>query len=232
MNCWPSHQTLVVGDWLCRFAKGYSGRANSACVTRAGAMLSAEEIEHIESLYRDAGLAPSFRLSPLADDAIRLALEARGYGGEDGSVGMIAPAFAEAQIPELQLDPAPTAEWIAGACRWQTGAKRDTGALLGIVENIRVPARYATLYHGGQPAAYALATLDRGMVEFGSVMVDPSLRGLGLGRKLIRGIIGWAHGAAAGLVFLQAATENEIARNLYASLGFTVVYTAAYWRKH
>lgn len=231
VNCWPSHQTVVAGDWLCRFARGYSGRANSACVVRPGADLPDGAIAHIEALYRAAGLPPSFRLSPLVSSEIRVRLEALGYRPEDGSISMIAPALAGEIAPELQLDPTPTGEWIAGACRWQSGAKRDTAALRGIVENIRVPTRYATLHHEGRPAAYALISLDRGMAEFGSVMVDPERRGQGLGRRLIIGIIGWAKSAGAERIFLQAATENAIAQGLYASLGFVGIYTTAYWRK-
>lgn len=231
MNAWPSHQTLVVGDWLCRFAKGYSGRANSACVTREDPGLDAAAIAHIEGLYHAAGLRPSFRLSPLIGEAVRRRLEALGYAPEDASVGMIGRAFAGIIPDTLQLDAAPTPEWIEGACRWQTGAKRDTEALRGIVENIRVPTRYATLLHDGQPAAYALIALDRGMAEFGAVMVDPALRGQGLGRTLISGIIAWAESAGAERIFLQAAIDNEVAKGLYASLGFSDLYTAAYWRK-
>ncbi|KAF0227962.1 MAG: GCN5-like [Beijerinckiaceae bacterium] len=231
MNAWPSHQTLVVGDWLCRFARGYSGRANSACVVRPGATLNDVEIRHVEALYSEAGLRPSFRLSPLVGTAIRTDLDVRGYRPEDASVGMIAPAIAGTIPDALHLEAAPTAAWIEGACRWQTGAKRDTAALRGIVENIRVPTRYATLHHDGQPAAYALISLDRGMAEFGSVMVDPDRRGQGLGRVLVSGIIAWAKSAGAERIFLQAAIENEIARGLYASLGFVDLYTAAYWRK-
>jgi GNAT superfamily N-acetyltransferase len=231
MNAWPSHQSVVVGDWLCRFARGYSGRANSACVTRTGIALDDAAITHIEALYQAAGLRPSFRLSPLVSEAIRITLEARGYQPEDASVGMIGPAF-EGAIPEaLVLEAAPTQEWLEGACRWQQPSKRDPAALLGIVGNIRVPTRFATLHHTGQPAAYALISLDRGMAEFGAVMVDPAIRGQGLGKVLVSGIIAWAKSAGAERIFLQAATENEIARGLYAGLGFADLYTAAYWRK-
>lgn len=231
MNAWPSHQSVVVGDWLCRFARGYSGRANSACVTRAGVTLNDAEIRHIEALYEGAGLRPSFRLSPLVGEAIRGTLEARGYQPEDASVGMIGEAFAGV-IPEtMLLEAAPSHEWLEGSCRWQQPSKRDPAALLGIVGNIRVPTRFATLHHQERPAAYALISLDRAMAEFGAVMVDPDIRGQGLGKTLVYGIIAWAKSAGAERIFLQAAIDNEIAKRLYAGLGFTELYTAAYWRK-
>jgi N-acetylglutamate synthase len=231
MNCWPSHQTVVLGDWLCRFARGYSGRANSACSFRAGAVLDEAGISAVEQLYVDAGLRPSFRLSPLIDDEVRRALATRGYAPEDTSVGMIGRAF-RAEIPAaLQLENLPTAAWLAGACQWQPASKQDPEALRGIVGNIRVPTRFATLLHEGRPAAFALISLDRGMAEFGAVIVDPAIRGAGLGRKLVSAIIGWAESAGAERIFLQAAVENKVARGLYRSLGFADAYTAAYWRR-
>jgi N-acetylglutamate synthase len=231
LNCWPSHQTVVAGDWLCRFAQGYSGRANSAFAYRPDIGLTEAEIDHIEALYMAAGLRPSFRLSPLTDEVVQARLEARGYRPEDGSYGMIGPAFAGDIPATLRLDAEPTPEWLEGACRWQEASKRSTASLLGIVGNIRVPTRFATLHHDGEPAAFALVSLDRGMAEFGAVIVNPAIRGAGLGRTLVAGVIGWAASAGAKRIFLQVALENDVARGLYRNLGFSDLYTAAYWRR-
>lgn len=231
VNCWPGHQIVLAGEWLCRFAQGYSGRANSACIVHAGGMLDAPSRAHIERLYEAAGLRPAFRLSPLVSEMTRLALEAEGYRPEDASIGMIGPA-SDAGIPAaLQLDEQPTADWLAGSCQWQEPRKRDIEALRGIVSAIRVPVRFATLHHEGRPAAYAMVALDRGMAEFGAVIVDPALRGQGLGKSLVSGVTSWARQAGAERLFFQVAIENEIAQKLYRGLGFTALYTAAYWRK-
>lgn len=231
VNCWPSHRSELVGNWLCRFAAGYSGRANSACLMAPAETLDASTILHVERLYAAAGLPPSWRLSPLAGDAIRAALESRGYRPEDPSVGMVGAVATDAPSKALRLDDSPLPAWTDGACRWQEGPKRDVAALGGIVGNIRVPARFATLIHEGQPAAYGMVAFDRGMAEIGSVMVDPARRGLGLGRQLVLGMMAWAGAAGASRMFLQASTGNGVARGLYGSLGFTDAYSAAYWRK-
>ena len=36
VNAWPSPATLLIGDWVVRFASGYSGRANSATPLKPG----------------------------------------------------------------------------------------------------------------------------------------------------------------------------------------------------
>ncbi|HRE21424.1 MAG TPA: GNAT family N-acetyltransferase [Rhabdaerophilum sp.] len=231
MNCWPSHQTVMLGDWLCRFAKGYSGRANSACSFRPGAAMGELEIAVVERLYVDAGLPPSFRFSPLINARFRARVEALGYRPDDASVGMIGAAFSDPVSEDLRLEATPSPAWLEGACRWQQPSKRDPAHLLGIVGNIRVPTRFATLFADDVPVAYGLISHDRGMAEFGAVMVDPARRGNGLGRKLVSGMIGWAHNDGAARIFLQAAIDNDVARGLYRSLGFRDLYTAAYWRR-
>ncbi len=194
-------------------------------------MLDRTSRAHIESLYESAGLRPSFRLSPLVSDATRLALEAEGYRPEDASIGMIGPAF-DAGVPEgLILEEKPFEAWLAGSCQWQEARKRDTDALRGIVSSIRVPVRFATLHHNGLPVAFATVALDRGMAEFGAVIVDPAMRGRGFARTLVAGITTWAKRAGAERMFFQVAIENEIALQLYRGFDFKALYTAAYWRK-
>lgn len=231
VNCWPGHQIVLAGEWLCRFAQGYSGRANSACIVHAGGMLDSPSRAHIESLYEAAGLRPAFRLSPLVSEATRLALEAEGYRAEDGSIGMIGPASDFGIPPSLKLESHPTAAWLSGSCQWQEPRKRNIEALRGIVSNIRVPVRFATLHQEGRAVAYATVALDRGMAEFGAVIVDPAMRGRGFATMLVKGLTGWAKDAGAERMFFQVAVENEIALKLYRGLGFSPLYSAAYWRK-
>jgi GNAT superfamily N-acetyltransferase len=231
VNCWPGHQIVLAGEWLCRFASGYSGRANSACIVHAGGMLDAASRAHIEGLYRAAGLRPSFRLSPLVSEATRRALEDAGYRPEDASIGMIGPAFDEGIPAALMLEDCPSEAWLAGSCRWQEESKRDVSALRGIVSAIRVPVRFATLHHGDEPVAYATVALDRGWAEFGAVIVNPAMRRRGFAKILISGITAWAKQAGAERMFFQVGIANEPAKELYRSLGFSDLYTAAYWRK-
>ncbi|RYE31750.1 MAG: GNAT family N-acetyltransferase, partial [Hyphomicrobiales bacterium] len=50
INAWPALSTLIVGDWVLRFANGYSGRANSATPLSYGAALDAAMLDLIEEL--------------------------------------------------------------------------------------------------------------------------------------------------------------------------------------
>jgi hypothetical protein len=70
VNVWPAVSTLLMEGWVVRFAHGYSGRANSASAVVPGARMTPELLDNIEKLYREAGLKPSVRITPLADPAV------------------------------------------------------------------------------------------------------------------------------------------------------------------
>ena len=66
---------------------------------------------------------------------------------------------------------------------------------------------------GGPPGAEA---------EIHTIGVDPAHQGRGIGRAVLRGLLAAAE-ALHATVFLEVRTDNEPARALYESEGFTVV---------
>jgi ribosomal protein S18 acetylase RimI-like enzyme len=226
VNAWPAPTTLVIDDWVVRFANGYSGRANSASALQADAEMDDETLMFLEKLYAEAGLPPRIRFTPLVAESARRRFAARGYRIETASFGMVAeldPA-RHAALPEMLVDPRATEAWIAGVCSHQTGNKRNREHLSAIVSGVRLPAAFATLLHEGRPAAYAMSVAERGMAEIGAVIVDERLRGKGLGKKLMLGLMGWAAAQGCGLAYLQVDQSNGLAFEMYRRLGFRTVY--------
>ena len=70
----------------------------------------------------------------------------------------------------------------------------------------------------------ARAAADAGEVPIGAVIVDGSLRGKGLGRKLMLGLMGWAAAQGCSLAYLQVDQSNGLAFEMYKRLGFRTVY--------
>lgn len=226
VNAWPAVATLVVGDWVLRFANGYSGRANAATPLSYGAELDAEMLDMVEELYRADGLVPSIRLTPLVTEATRAAVLDRGYRIKDKSFGMIAPL---AEVPvvedaELEIETRPSPEWVAGCAALQTGVKTHTGNLMAILERIRLPAAFATWAVEGEPVAFGMSVAERGMAEIGLICVSPDHRGQGYGRSIVRGLMGWAGAMGCRDAYLQVEQGNAVALNLYGSLGFRQLY--------
>jgi ribosomal protein S18 acetylase RimI-like enzyme len=226
VNAWPSPATLLIGDWVVRFANGYSGRANSASPLKSGAELDENTLELIEELYRSDGLDPCIRLTPLVGEATRAAVLARGYRVKDASFGMIVPleGLLPSEEPELQIEARPSADWIAGVAARQSGLKTHAGNLAAIVEKVRLPAAFATWLVAGEPVAFGMSVAERGMAEIGGIVVDPDHRGHGLGRRIVKGLMGWARAMDCDSAYLQVDQTNAVAIGLYRSLGFRQLY--------
>lgn len=226
VNAWPSPATLLIGDFVVRFASGYSGRANSASPLKPGAELDEDTLSLIEELFRSDGLQPCIRLTPLVGEATLAMVKARGYVVRDASFGLIRSLDdIEPEVePDLQIEARPSADWIAGVAARQSGIKADAGKLAAIVEGVRLPAAFATWLVTGEPVAFGMSVAERGMAEIGSVVVDPAHRGHGLGRRLIGGLMGWARAMGAEQAYLQVDQTNAVALGLYRSLGFRQLY--------
>jgi len=226
VNAWPSPATLLIGDWVVRFASGYSGRANSASPLKPGAELDEATLALIEELYRADGLPPCIRLTPLVGAATRAAVLARGYRVKDASFGLIRSlaAIVPDSEPELQIEARPSQEWITGVAARQTGIKADPDKLSAIVDAVRLPAAFATWLVAGEPVAFGMSVAERGMAEIGSVVVDPAHRGHGYGRRLMAGLMGWARAMECEQAYLQVDQTNAVALGLYGSLGFRQIY--------
>ncbi len=226
INAWPAPTTLVIDDWVVRFANGYSGRANSASALREGGDMDDATLELVEKLYADAGLPPRIRFTPLVAESARRRFSARGYRIETASFGMVAELdrHRHPELPEMIATPRADAAWIDGVCSHQTGNKRNREHLAAIVSGICLPAAFATLLHEGRPAAFAMSVAERGMAEIGAVIVDESLRGRGLGKKLMQGLMGWAAAQGCAQAYLQVDQSNGLALEMYRRLGFRQLY--------
>jgi ribosomal-protein-alanine N-acetyltransferase len=96
------------------------------------------------------------------------------------------------------------------------------------VSELRAGCTYYAARAGGALVGYAgigfVAAPPQAEAEIHNIAVDPAYQGQGVGRRLLQGLLAVAD-ASAAVVFLEVHTENEPARKLYESEGFTVVGT-------
>jgi ribosomal-protein-alanine N-acetyltransferase len=85
--------------------------------------------------------------------------------------------------------------------------------------------RVLVLRHGPRRrlAGYVVLQTVVDELHVHNVAVDPDLRGLGLGRRLVRLALAFGEKRGARLVFLEVRRSNEVALRLYTSLGFEQV---------
>jgi ribosomal protein S18 acetylase RimI-like enzyme len=75
----------------------------------------------------------------------------------------------------------------------------------------------------GQPAAVARRTTFAGTSYLSSIGTAPAFRGQGLGRLVTSLVVADAVVDGSGWIYLGVFEENDIARRLYASLGFVPI---------
>jgi ribosomal protein S18 acetylase RimI-like enzyme len=230
VNAWPSFETQIVDQWIVRFAKGYSKRANSASPLTPGASLDDAAIDQVVGQFKAHGLRPTFRLTGLEAADVDGRLAARGFVEIEPTYGMVASLAEIPSEPEVAIEPAvaidakPKGNWLKNVAAAYGGDKADHTRLTQIVERIRQPTGFASLVMDDRPAAWGFAVVERGFVGLFDIVVAPDLRGLGLGKHIVCALTAWARKAGAERAYLQVREENEVARDLYRTLGFTDAY--------
>lgn len=230
VNAWPALETQIVDTWIVRFAKGYSKRANSASPLVAGASLDEAAIDEIIDLFKIQHLRPTFRLTGLQNSDVDERLARRGFVEFEPTYGMVAPLSdlsVEAPVvgeQPVRIEPKPKGRWLKDVAASYGGGKANETALKDIVERIRLPAAFATLELDERAAAWGLAVVERGFLGLFDIVVRPDLRGLGLGRQIVCALTAWGRNAGAEQAYLQVREDNEVARDLYRTLGFRDAY--------
>jgi ribosomal protein S18 acetylase RimI-like enzyme len=223
VNLWPAVSTLMMDGWAVRIANGYSARANAASAITPGATMDARMLREIERLYRNAGLAPTIRITPVAHGSVEPLLIAERYRLKDESLTMTAEISAcrdSARAASIFIERAPCRAWLAGVSARQEASKRSADHLLAIVGQIRLPAGFATLRVGSVEIGFGMTAIDRGWAELGSILLDAGHRGKGHGRALVEALLIFAATNGAQHAFLQVTKDNATARSLYRKLGF------------
>lgn len=225
VNAWPAFEVELCEGWLLRFADGYSKRANAATPIVPGARLDADLIEAICASYAARGLPVCFRLTGVEEPGTEELLTACGFVPYDPSLGLVAQIEEVHSLdPSIVLASTATAPWVIAAAGAYGGEKSNHDMLARILTRIRQPAAFATLSLDGEDAAWGFAVVERGFVGIYDIVVAPDLRGLGLGRRLVSGLMSWGRSSGAHTAYLQMREENAVAYSLYRSLGYTLAY--------
>jgi len=228
-RAWPALQTLTTAGWIQRLAGGYTKRANSINALEVEALLSIELRDALEQPYRESGLPPIWRLTPLAPPEADSMLAARGYRRIEESLVQVAPVDARfAADPEVVLASTPSPAWLERFAELSPVAPVHRETMTRMLTLIEAPVAFAHVEQAGRLVAFALGVTDGDHVGLFDVLVAPEARRQGLARRLTQSIGAWGRVQGARSVYLQVVATNAAARALYIELGFETVYSYAY----
>jgi N-acetylglutamate synthase len=228
LKAWPSVESKSCGGWILRASKGFTKRANSASALAPSVPFRSVR-PMAEIFYRGHRLPVTFRITPLAGEEPDQHLEEAGYRRLDPSLVMVA-RLGETALPSsgVRLETRPSAEWKAGIAEAKGIEMAHRALHERLLAAIHSAVVFATVEEGGETVGFGLAVADRGVVGLFDVVVAPTARRRGIGRRLASALLAWGRSEGAMGAYLQVGEANEAARSLYAGLGFEDAYPYHY----
>ena len=230
INAWPSFECQLADGWILRFAKGYSKRANAATPLDPGRLAQTT----ISSTTWCASsspqkIRPTLPARPRSRPRRRRRLAGARLRGDraDSAWSPSLPTFPPTRsrpsrgLLEPQVDP----RWVREAAASAYGGdKSDDSILIEIVSRIRQnqPSRPSTSTTarrlGPRRRRARLCRPLRHRREAGPARHRPGPA------RWSSSLMAWGRAQGAHAAYLQVREENEVARALYRSLGFSDAY--------
>jgi ribosomal protein S18 acetylase RimI-like enzyme len=225
---WPALETRDVAGWRLRFAGGYTKRANSINAlgreTQSGPGIPAA----LEAAYRERGLLPVWRLTPLAPPAMRDLLVPPAHRIIERSLVQVAPLQSGfAADPDVRIEPRPNPRWVDAFAKYSPVAPQHQATMRQMLAAMP-KAGFALVENSGEPMAMAIGVVDGDHMGLFDVLVMPQARRRGLARRVTESLYAWAWREGARFAYLQVVATNAAALPLYAAQGFRTVYEYEY----
>jgi len=232
-RAWPAASIEFDGAWAVRLTPALAAkRLNSVNpLDPADTRDIAPRIARLASRFEAAGRPLTFRLSPLAGQAIADHLDANGWSRFGHSLVMRLGLGAFDLGGAIDQIPLKDVRRFVTASLAVSGADRSRRAgLSAVIAAIEPEAGLFVLEDDGEPLATAICVHDGDLAGLFEIATGPRERGKGHGRRVVLSALKWARLRGAKEAWLQVGADNLAARRLYESIGFDELYRYHYRR--
>lgn len=225
-HTWPCREEAQFGEWMLRAADGYSRRANSALAIGVPVQGVEAALDHVERWFRSREIQPCVKVTPLASLAVIEAMDARGWTLATPSRVLRREADPIPDTPrdlDVSWSSKVSDPWFESLATWDAESLSAASHHRALLE--RMPdARFATLRRQGRVAGTLVASIDGDQAHLYDLVLDPALRGQGIGSSFLRQILSDLFRDGARSATLQVLESNTTARTLYDRTGFVDVH--------
>ena len=229
LDAWPGIETKWDGSWVRRASGGYTKRANSTQCFDPDDFEDADlRVISASTWMIMRGIKPVFRVTPLSSPELNATLDEAGWQSIGHShlfameLGAQEPD-ADARMMDV-LDPA----FLAAQQQLKGLDEATVTQMRNLLASFVVPAAGVVLYRDNEPVASSVMAVANGIVVTGNVITDSTRRRQGLAAAMMRSGLDWARAKGATVAALNVEADNEAAKALYGSLGYTHQYDYTY----
>jgi GNAT superfamily N-acetyltransferase len=226
---WPALEEDIRDGWLLRAAAGVTRRSNSASPVARSSVDIDDQIAMCRQWYAARELPTICRLTEAAVPRLDERLAGLGYSRQAGAVVMTRSlgALVRPDIPGTQIADAPSEQWLALMARQPGRGGEKRAVLKEMLDNLAVPAGFASVNVDGGLAAIGLGVVAADHVALYMMQTVPERRREGFGTAIAAALAAWGSNRGAHYLFLQVHPVNTAARSFYQRLGFEPRYE--YW---
>ncbi len=221
---WRALVELPLGEWLLRYAAGFTRRANSALIAGDPGLPVDAALAQVVTFYREQGLVPLTQVvvgSPWLPQ-----LESRGWArtGEGGSDTIVLVASV-AQARRVRRSTTANADSVALADdvdeRWTRVYGRSGGHDPGVVRQVLTAGDVCVARIGDPTVAIGRGVVTGDWLGISAVEVLPDRRREGLAVAIVEALLSWGASRGALSAYLQTPSTEGAALSLYAGYRFT-----------
>ncbi|MDQ3706069.1 MAG: GNAT family N-acetyltransferase [Chloroflexota bacterium] len=228
-NAWPATIQQQLEVWKLRAAGGLTRRANS--VYTSGPLPSYSEWLHeVQSFYTRRGLPVRFQISDGSPAELDRLLDGVGYSREahsevyTASAATVAAGSTRTGGPPVLATSHLEEHWLEAFLRVEGHDPTLGDMYRTIMSAIGPAARFATVQVQEEVVGVGMAVTERGWTGLFNLGTAKHMRGRGVATAIIADLTSWSLEQGAEHLYLQVMSSNEVAKRLYAKLGFSYLY--------